>query len=149
MSGLIEHAKKEFEVLGWVDLPEDDMQTWVVENLLELLEVFSKQGHSGSSAPYVMNLFNKLARYKPLSPLTGEEDEWGEAFESGGMQQNKRDSEVFRYANGKAYWGFGRVFTDGKSTYTGKGSRVRIKKFPWYKPEKPKLVHERWRWLFR
>ena len=29
----------------------------------ELLSVFSKQGHSGSSAPYVIGLFNALANF--------------------------------------------------------------------------------------
>jgi hypothetical protein len=48
---LVEHAKKEFEIKGWLGLPEDDPQAWVVEDVLELLEVFAKQGHSGTSAP--------------------------------------------------------------------------------------------------
>jgi len=147
MSNLVEHAKKEFEILGWNDLPEDDMQTWVVNNLLELLEVFSKQGHSGSSAPYVINLFKRLANFGIIAELTGEDDEWVEVMD--GHFQNKRCSEVFKDSkDGKAYWGFGRVFTDGESTYVGRGSKVTIKKFPWRKPEKPQLVNERWRWLY-
>ena len=114
MSNLVEHAKKEFEILGWNDLPEDDMQTWVVNNLLELLEVFSKQGHSGSSAPYVINLFKRLANFGIIAELTGEDDEWVEVMD--GHFQNKRCSEVFKDSkDGKAYWGFGRVFTDGES----------------------------------
>ena len=66
---LITHAKKEMERM-W---PEpDDMQDMVKANVLELLEVFEKQGHSGSSAPYVLGLFQQLANFK----LTGEDDEW-------------------------------------------------------------------------
>ena len=147
MGNLVEHAKKEFEILGWNDLPEDDMQTWVVENLLELLKIFSEQGHSGSSAPYVLNLFNILARFGTIAPLTGKDDEWVEVMD--GKFQNKRCSEVFKDGkNGKAYWAFGRVFKDGKITFVGKGSRVGIKKFPWKKPEQPKIIDKRWRWLY-
>ena len=146
MSNLVEHAKKEFKVLGWDSLPEDNMQTWVVENLIELLEVFSNQGHSGSSAPYVINLFKRLANFDPIAPLTNEEDDWND---TGFGLQHKRCSEVFKDEDGKVYWGFGRVFTDGKGgTWVGKGSRVEIKKFPWYRQEKPQVIHERWRWLY-
>ena len=53
----------------------DDMQDMVKANVLELLEVFGNQGHSGSSAPYVLGLFQRLADFKPLGQLTGEDDE--------------------------------------------------------------------------
>ena len=60
---LIAHAKKEMERM-W---PEPDvMQDMVKANVLELLKVFEKQGHSGSSAPYVLGLFRQLASHKPL-----------------------------------------------------------------------------------
>ena len=66
---LITHAKKEMERM-W---PEQDvMQDIAKANVLELLEVFSNQGHSGRSAPYV------LADCKPLGQLTGEDSEWVE-----------------------------------------------------------------------
>ena len=33
-------------------------------------------GHSGSSAPYAVNLFKKLAMFKPIGPITGKDSEW-------------------------------------------------------------------------
>jgi hypothetical protein len=129
---LIEHAKTEFEALGWPG--EDEMQEMVCDDVIELLEVFSNQGHSGSSAPYVLNLFKELAMFNPISPLTGEDSEWNEVSE--GTFQNKRDSAVFKNSKGgEAYWIYGKVFRDRDGCcFTNSESRVPVT-FPWTKPE--------------
>jgi len=133
--GLVEHAKREFELLGW---PGDrEMQAVVCRNLVELLEVFAEQGHSGSSAPYVLNLFDKLARFEPISPLTGEDDEWCEVGD--GLFQNRRCSAVFKSEVVGAYWIEGKVFRDPDgSMYTNSESRVPVT-FPWTRPE-PEII---------
>ena len=80
------------------------MQQAICEHVLKLLEVFADEGHSGSSAPYAIDLFKKLAMFEPIVPLTGEDWEWTEVT-SGGFQ-NKRCSRVFKQAdrfNGQAY----------------------------------------------
>jgi len=70
---------------------------------MELIEVFSKQGHSGCSANIVSDLFNKLSRFKPISPLTGKDDEWCEVADS--VFQNKRNGAVFKDGKeGRAYF---------------------------------------------
>ena len=121
------HAQKEFEVLGWTG--KDKMQKEVCEHLMELLGTFGGHGHSRSSAPYVVNLFKKLALFEPISPLTGKDSEWNEVEE--GMWQNKRCSHVFKEKDGKAYDINGKVFKrkDGGS-YTNSESRVFIE-FPY------------------
>lgn len=131
-----EHFKKECEVLGW---PGDcEMQKMVVDNVNQLLDVFSSQGHSGSSAPYVMNLFKSAAMFEPLSPLTGEDSEWNDCHEE--TFQNNRCSEVFKEGkDGKPYWIMGKIFKDQDGcTYTNRDSRVFIE-FPWERPE-PEIV---------
>ena len=128
---LITHAKKEMERM-W---PEpDDMQDMVKANVLELLEVFSKQGHSGSSAPYVLGLFQQLADFKPLGQLTGEDDEWMEVGPN--TYQNIRCCSVFKKGkNGTAYWLDGNIFRDQNGgTFTNRYSRVKVE-FPWTMPE--------------
>ena len=77
--GTIEHAKREFLKLGYKPIEdcEDDPDKWIQENVLELLEVFVNQGHSGSSAPYVINLFKKLANQDPIAPIMCTDDELG------------------------------------------------------------------------
>lgn len=98
MSNLIEHAKREFKKLGYKPVEEcteeDGPNKWIQENVLELLETFSKQGHSGSSAPYCIEYFKILASFKPIAPITAEDDEWNEIGEE--SYQNNRCSAVFK-----------------------------------------------------
>ena len=69
-------------------------------------QVFSKQGHSGHSASMVVDIFKKLASYKPLQPLTGEDSEWVNVEgPDGNMYQNNRNFAVFKDSkDGKAYF---------------------------------------------
>ena len=102
-SGLVRFAKDEFKILGW-DKSEDKMQKEVCNDIIELLSVLSKQGHSGFSIGYVLNLFNKLANYIPISPLTGNDDEWIDVSDNGTMYHNRRCPFVFKDGkDGRAY----------------------------------------------
>ena len=104
----------EFRAAGWTDADgkfEDEMQEDICRHILKLLDVFADEGHSGSSAPYAVNLFKKLAMFEPIVPLTGEDWEWHEP--SPGVFQNTRCSRVFKQAdrfNGQAYDIDARVF---------------------------------------
>lgn len=128
MSNLIEHAKREFKAVGY--LPSDQEQEngpnkWMQENLIELLEVFSKQDHSGFSARYCIDAFNKLARFEPLAPLTGEDWEWVEVGTE--IWQNIRCSRVFKDEYGQAYDIEGKVFVEPSgSAFTSSESKVNI-----------------------
>lgn len=133
MSNLIEHARRELAAAGFkVEPGRPVIQKMIVEDVLELLEVFSKQGHSGSSAPMIAGLFTKLAAYEPLVPLTGKPDEWIEVSE--GLWQNIRCSHVFKDAT-KAWDIDGVIFEDDDGCrYTNSDSRITVT-FP-YKPER-------------
>lgn len=81
MSNLINHAKMEFRAAGWTDDQgnfQDEMQGSICGHILKLLEAFSQEGHSGSSAAYAIGMFQKLANFDPIVPLTGEDWEWTE-----------------------------------------------------------------------
>jgi len=114
MSNLEIHAKLEFKAAGWLDDEGnyiDEMQEAVCRHVLALLDVFSAEGHSGSSAPYTVDLFKKLAMFEPVVPLTGEDWEWHEASE--GVFQNTRCSHVFKQKDrfdGQAYDIDGKIF---------------------------------------
>lgn len=139
VSNLIKHAKDEFRAAGWCDENgkfEDEMQEMICSHVLKLLEVFSDEGHSGSSAPYAINLFSKLAKYEPIVPLTGEDWEWVDVAEQSGrtLWQNKRCSHVFKDVDG-AYDIDGIVFYENmvdesgitfKSYFTSRDSRVPV-----------------------
>ena len=90
MSNLIKHAKVELKLAGMFD-SDSDYDGELGKAVLELVEVFAKQGHSGFSAISVVNLFNQVARYQPLLPLTGKDDEWNQPTEGGtkNIFQNK------------------------------------------------------------
>jgi len=138
MSNYEKHALTEFRAASWVDENgryKDEMQGLICEHVLGLLKVFSDEGHSGTTAPYTINLFSKLAKFDPIVPLTGEDWEWVEVSE--GIYQNKRCSAVFKQTDrhdGQPYYLDGKVFwewykSDGemsKSYFTGGDSQVPI-----------------------
>jgi hypothetical protein len=128
-SNFIKHAKREFQALGYdLDDKEEGPNKWIMESIFELLRVFSKQGHSGDSAPYCISVFEKLARFEPLCPLSGNDDEWNEV--GNGVFQNNRCSHVFKQAdrfNGQAYDIDGKVFREPDGCcYTSNESFVPI-----------------------
>lgn len=140
-------ARQEFRAAGWTEEHgkfKDEWQEAICNHVIDLLNVFHGEGHSGSSASYAINMFSKLAKFEPLAPLTGEDWEWHEVGE--GVFQNKRFSAVFKQQdrfNGQAYWLDGKIFWEWvlneegkpfKSYFTGRDSMTPIE-FPWVKPE--------------
>lgn len=136
MSNYQKHLDREWKAMGWPTEEgedEDDSQVWVYQHLKKLLEAFAGEGHSGTSAPYTVSLFRKLALFEPIGPLTGADHEWNDISEYGGdtKWQNNRCSYVFKNADGVAYDIQGKVFenADG-SRWTSVESRVEIE-FPY------------------
>jgi hypothetical protein len=125
-------ADRELRALGYS--PESEgPDLWVYENVMELMRTFAKQGHSGFSANWVRGIFQKLADYQPLSPLTGADDEWMDVSEMGvggdgkPQWQNRRCYSVFKDADGTCYNNNGRVFREPSgSCYTNSNSRVPV-----------------------
>jgi hypothetical protein len=140
MSNLIKHAIKELELIR--ENNNDPIQISIEKDILEIIDTFSKQHHSGTTANYVINIINKLLQFKPLSPLTGEDWEWTEVSE--GIFQKKRDSTVFKQKdrfNGNPYTIEGKIFTNdnGISFFTSSDSFQEIT-FP-YSPKKPEIIY--------
>lgn len=134
---LIDYAKEELTRIGMIGSGEPYNDA-ISKDILDLIELFASQGHSGFTAPYTINTFARLAMFKPLSPLTGEDDEWQEQF---GMIQNKRCFSVFKEKDGKAYDIHGKIFTDdGEIWYANGNSHVEIS-FPYTVPDEPERVY--------
>ena len=84
MSKLLEHAKSELKIAGYdIDTPDkeifetdEDYANACAKNAYKMLEVFANEGHSGFSAQATLQLFNRLAEWKNLTPLTNNPDEW-------------------------------------------------------------------------
>ena len=102
---LVKHAKRELELYGAFKKDEKGgvYGGMLGEAVMELIETFAKQGHSGMSASIVRQLFHKLADYKPLCPLTLKDDEWNNTGDD--TYQNIRNSAVFKDGkDGKPYY---------------------------------------------
>lgn len=103
---MLEHAKYELNLL--LEKCEDEeelrMQKAINNDILEIIETFAKQGHSGMSAGYAIPIITKLLNYEPISPLTLKDDEFVEV--ATGVFQNKRDGRIFKQTDrfdGKPY----------------------------------------------
>lgn len=100
MSNLTEHTKKELELAGFFD-KDSDYDGGIGGSVLELIEVFAKQGHSGSSAMRTLQVFNMVVKFENLTPLGTTEDEWMDCGD--GLWQNKRNSVMFSRDKGKTW----------------------------------------------
>ena len=132
MSNLLKHAERELKLIGYDG--KDEYNNMAKAAIMELLTTFANQGHSGFSANYIVNLFNKLAKYETLSPLTGNDDEWNDVSDMSGdrktLFQNNRDGRVFKNDDG-AFFTEAIIWTEsGESSYTNKDSNRYIKSFP-------------------
>lgn len=134
---LIEHAKNELKCAGLLNT-NDEMQKEMNKHILQMVEEFSNEGHSGFSASYAYGILKNLLRFKPITPLTGEDDEWEECFDN--TLQNKRMSCVFKdKKTGQAYNIEGNIFVDQNgSSFTNQYSSIPVT-FP-YMPEDPNIV---------
>jgi len=123
-SNTVIHAENELKLAGWYN--KDSIYGGLVpEAVLELVEVFAKQGHSGMSAPLVARIFKTVACHDLLSPLTGKDDEWFEHDD--GHFQNIRLSSVFKKdKDSRAYYLDAIVFK-GQSGTTFTSSSVETK----------------------
>lgn len=124
MSNLEDYARSELTRAGLFD-SDSDYGRMMGDAIMKMIKLFADEGHSGFSANMAINIFNKVARFEPLTPLTGEDDEWNEVGE--GTFQNRRCSHVFKGPDGRAYDIDGKVFRrpDG-SCYTNYNSRVYV-----------------------
>jgi hypothetical protein len=101
---LLHYAKDELDRIG-MTADGDEYNAMMRNHILHMVEEFSKEGHSGFSANYAINCLQKLLRFEPLSPLTGEDSEWGDVSHLGDSPhyQNKRCSSVFKDKDGNCY----------------------------------------------
>jgi hypothetical protein len=109
---LLQHAENELRFAGLLD-SDDEMQGHMNDHILGMIKEFAKEGHSGFSAGYAISQLTRLLNFLPLSPLTGEDEEWEEVSE--GLWQNKRCSRVFKNKDG-AYDIDGYYFVDQDGT---------------------------------
>jgi hypothetical protein len=106
-SRLVAHAIHEFSLLPKAENELDQQyQDQLQSNALDLVFVFSRQGHSGGTAADLLDLFNRLMARNPLTPLTNNPAEWEDMSAQTGYPfwQNKRNYSAFSKDGGLTYW---------------------------------------------
>lgn len=130
---LRDFAENELRLAGLFD-PDSEYYGMLGPAVLRLVVVHEREGLSPMAADMAISLFEKVARLEPLTPLTGEDDEWNGPLFDEGYYQNKRCPHVFK-KDGQAYDSEGRIFRRANGVcYTSKESRVPIT-FP-YMPKR-------------
>ena len=93
MADLVDYAKEELRRAGLFD-KDSDYGGMLGDAVMKMIKLFDEENHSGASASRAIALFSRLAKFEPLTPLTGNNDEWNKAGSN--LWQNKRCSSVFR-----------------------------------------------------
>lgn len=107
MSNLVEHAKSELRIIGYTgEEPEDDPNKWMWDGVIEVVEKFAAQGHSGSSAAYALGVIQKVLNFENVTPLTNDPVTWGEVGMGAGddVWQSRRRSDAFSHDGGITYY---------------------------------------------
>ena len=104
-SNLRDHMIREIGILEALEAKDetetaseamDNYARAIYESVSDLMEVFINAHHSGMSASITLSMFEKLARFEALSPLTADPREWIEHdFGVQPNHQSKRSSSVF------------------------------------------------------
>jgi hypothetical protein len=132
-----EHAKRELDIL--YPTPDETQRT-EIERIIKIMEVID--GIDDFESRYA-RIMPYLFQQKPITPLTGADDEWTPEIEENGnhFAINKRASDVVKH-NGKAFWLAGKVFSDdgGKTFHQTENSYVLIESFPFQVPFTPEHV---------
>lgn len=97
MSNLVEHARRELELIG-----EDPVYS---ASLVAAVAAFGSFGHSGASAEMARAQLHALLGFEALSPLSSDPAEWCDVAEVSGIPlwQNRRNPAAFSEDCGKTY----------------------------------------------
>ena len=145
---ITDFARDELERIGLGENCQDPMDQDMRKCILDMIDMFADQGHSGFSANYMISVVTRLMNIKPLGPLTGDDSEWTLVQDDPVLYQNKRYSAVFKDGNGRAYdidacvvkdtWkdSSGELHTD----YVSNQKCFRDIAFPYVVPDEPEVI---------
>lgn len=105
-SPLVDHARAELARAGMYDADADYGGGAIAGAVLDLVQVFADQEHSGGSAMLTLGIVEKLLRFQPLTPITSDPDEWVDRTEISGypLWQSKRNPAVFSPNGGQTWY---------------------------------------------
>ena len=100
-SNLARHAWDELNRSGLFTDDGDFYGGMTGRAVMDLVDVFVEQRHSGMSASIVIDILRRVLAFEPLSPLTDDPAEWMEV--TGGLWQSRRQAQAFSQDGGKTY----------------------------------------------
>lgn len=100
-SRLYQHALTELDLAGLLE-DEGLYGDMIGKAVLDLVEVFARQGHSGMSAGITLDIFNRVASFGVLTPLDYTYFQWVRHADD--VWQHKRKSSVFSADQGKTWY---------------------------------------------
>ncbi len=109
MSNLEIHAERELRAAGLFDA-DSDYNGAIGEAVMKLIRTFSQEGHSGGSASITLAAFDRVVRFKTLTPITSNPNEWMQVSPSylppdgPTVWQSLRQSSLFSNDGGKTYY---------------------------------------------
>ncbi len=107
MSAFTEHAERELRRAGLFD-KDSDYGGMLGHAVMKLVKVFDEEGHSGMSARMAVEIFNRVARYQVLTPITNAPGEWTEITNWAPGRppcwQSNRQPDLFSNDGGKTYY---------------------------------------------
>jgi hypothetical protein len=85
-----------------------DIYPFLRTAVLDMIIAFGKAGHSGGSAAQTIAIINRILKFEPLTPLSGNDDEWLDCSDvygksDGSIFQNIRCPYVFKNDLGHAW----------------------------------------------
>lgn len=101
-SNICQHAIKELKLAGY-GKGEGGPDDWMYQQVIEAVAVFASHGNSGGSAPWEINLVQKLCDWDIISPLRFTDEEWMQ-ISSDGTCQNRRKGNVFKEPDGSIHY---------------------------------------------
>ena len=101
-SNICQHAIKELKLAGY-GKGEGGPDDWMYQQVIEAVAVFASHGNSGGSAPWEINLVQKLCDWNIISPLRFADEEWMQ-ISSDGTCQNRRKGNVFKEPDGSIHY---------------------------------------------
>lgn len=100
-SNIAGHAWDELDRAGLFTDDGDFYGGMTGRAVMDLVDVFVEQGHSGASASIVIDILRRVLAFEPLSPLTDDPAEWIEVAD--GLWQSRRQAQAFSQDGGKTY----------------------------------------------
>lgn len=101
---LVTYARSELKRAGLFD-KDADYNGQLAEDIMKTVELMVTFEHSGAERTRFLEILSRVAKYRPLTPLTYLADEWVLVDEKEDIYQNIRDSYCFKRGwNGLPYF---------------------------------------------